>query len=273
MTIPDVEVLRSSLSPETLSGLELLQVFPEIDSTNRYLLDQPAPPPGRFHAVLADYQTEGRGRMGRSWRAPRSTSICLSIAYAFRSPPRNLPSLSLAIGVAIVGVLRELQVSTVALKWPNDIVVGEAKLAGILIEARGAASTNPATVIGLGLNVDLAGTSDKDLAPDRTGPITDLGRCVDVLPERSALVVLLIDAICHALRRFDAEGFIAFLDGWNHCDWLRGQHTIVETATGRIAGAADGVDEDGALLLLTHEGRRSVRSGSIVRSAFTGSKT
>jgi BirA family transcriptional regulator, biotin operon repressor / biotin---[acetyl-CoA-carboxylase] ligase len=273
MTIPDAEALRSSLSPETLSGLELLQVLPEIDSTNRYLLDQPAPSPGCFRVVLADYQTAGRGRMGKVWRAPRSSSICLSIAYAFRSPPHTLPSLSLAVGVAIVDALRELRVPTVALKWPNDILVGEAKLGGILIETRGAASANLLTVIGVGLNVDLAGASEKDLAPDRSGPITDLKRCLDIVPGRAAVAVLLIDAVCNALRRFEAQGFAAFLDGWNNCDWLRGQTTTVDTASGRITGAADGVDENGALLLMTRDGRRSVRSGSVVMSAFTESKT
>lgn len=272
MTTPDAEALRCSLRPETASGLELLQVFQEIDSTNRYLLDQPSPSPGGFHVVLAEYQTAGRGRMGKVWRAPPSSSICLSIAYAFLSPPRTLPSLSLAVGVAVVQVLRDMRVPEVALKWPNDIVVNEAKLGGILIETRAAASANPLTVTGLGLNVDLAGASDKDLAPDRTGPIIDLKRCVDELPASATIVVLLIDAICDALRRFDAQGFAAFLDDWNHCDWLRGRHTSVDTAAGRISGAADGVDEDGALLLMTHEGRRSVRSGSIVIPALTSPK-
>lgn len=273
MTIPDAEALRSSLRPETLSGLELLQVLPEIDSTNRYLLDQPPPAPGFFHAVLADYQTAGRGRMGKVWRAPRSSSICLSFAYAFRTPPRTLPTLSLAVGVAIVDVLRELRVPDVALKWPNDIVVGEAKLGGILIEARGAGSANLLTVIGLGLNVDLAGATEKELAPDRSGPIIDLKRCVADLPGRATVAAMLIDTICKALHRFDDQGFAAFRNGWNNCDWLRGRHTTVETPSGRIAGAADGVDEDGALLLMTRDGRRSVRSGSIVMSALTGPET
>lgn len=272
MTTPDPEALRCSLSPETLSGLELLQVFPEIDSTNRYLLDQPAPSAGRIHVVLAEYQSAGRGRMGKAWRAPPSSSICLSIAYTFRSPPRTLPSLSLAVGVAVVDVLRDLSVPNVALKWPNDILVGEAKLGGILIETRGTVNVNPLTVTGLGLNLDLTGASDQDIAPDRSGPITDLRRCVSDLPERAAIVALLVDAIFDALGRFDAQGFAAFLDAWNNCDWLRGRHTTVETASGRITGAADGIDEDGALLLMTHEGRRSVRSGSIVMPAFTGSK-
>jgi BirA family biotin operon repressor/biotin-[acetyl-CoA-carboxylase] ligase len=273
MTIPDAEALQSLLRPETLSGLELLQVLPEIDSTNRYLLDQPPPAPGFFHAVLADYQTAGRGRMGKVWRAPRSSSIFLSIAYAFRSPPKTLPSLSLAVGVAIVDALRELGGSTVELKWPNDIVVGEAKLGGILIEARGAANANVLTVIGLGLNVDLAGATEKDLAPNRSGPIIDLKHCTVDLPGRATVAALLIDAVCSALRRFDAQGFAAFRDGWNNCDWLRGRHTTVETPSGSIAGAADGVDEDGALQLVTSDGRRSVRSGSIVMSALTGPET
>jgi BirA family biotin operon repressor/biotin-[acetyl-CoA-carboxylase] ligase len=264
MTTPDAEMLRQSLQPETVSGLEWLQAFPQIDSTNRYLLDQPGPAPGCFQVVLADYQTAGRGRMGKSWRAPPASSICLSVAYTFQSRQSNLSSLCLATGVAVVRVLRELQVPDVTLKWPNDILVNDAKLGGILIETRSATGANPIAITGLGLNVDLAGASAEDIAPDRAGPITDLRRCVDSLPERATIVALLIDALCGALRRYDAQGFAAFIEDWNRSDWLRGRHTTVDTAAGRIAGAAAGVDADGALQLMTQEGRRSVRSGSIV---------
>ncbi|HSD69946.1 MAG TPA: biotin--[acetyl-CoA-carboxylase] ligase, partial [Woeseiaceae bacterium] len=267
------ETLQRLLAPETVAGLELLQVFAEIDSTNRYLIEQRAPSPGGFHVVLADYQSAGRGRMGKSWRAPPASSICLSIAYTFQSQPHNLPSLSLATGIAVVEVLRKLAVPDVALKWPNDILVGEAKLGGILIETRAAGIRNPVVVTGLGLNVDLAGADADDLAPDRKAPITDLKRCLDVLPDRATLVASLIDTLCAALRRFDALGFAAFLDQWKDCDWLLGRHTIVETAGGRVSGAADGVDEDGALQIKTGTGRLSVRSGSIVLPAHAGSTT
>lgn len=270
MTTPGPETLRRLLGPEAAAGVELLQVFAEIDSTNRYLLEQPAPSPGRFHVALADYQSAGRGRMGKRWRAPPSSSICLSIAYTFEAPPRNLPSLSLATGVAVVEVLRNLGVADVALKWPNDIQVGEAKLGGILIETRVAANGNPVAVTGLGLNVDLAGADARDLAPDRVAPITDLKHCLDAAPDQAALSVSLIDALCAALRRFDALGFAAFREQWQRCDWLLGRHTIVETASGRISGEADGVDADGALQLVTDAGLRRVHSGSVVLPAVTG---
>jgi BirA family biotin operon repressor/biotin-[acetyl-CoA-carboxylase] ligase len=264
MTTRKTDALRRSLSANTRSQIDELQLFAEIDSTNRYLLDQPVPAPGRFRVALADYQTAGRGRRGKTWRAPPSASICLSVSYAFREIPRHLPALSLAIGVAVVDVLLALGVNDAALKWPNDIFVNDAKLGGILIETRGATIAKSATVAGLGLNVDFSGQDTAAIAPDRPWPIVDLRQCVDALPSRNNLARDLVESICSALQRFDVYGLKAFMNGWNRSDWLRGRQTTVDTASGRISGMAEGIDDNGALLLMTPQGRRSVIFGSIV---------
>jgi BirA family biotin operon repressor/biotin-[acetyl-CoA-carboxylase] ligase len=270
MTTRYAEAIRQSLGSESDSRLDLFSVFAEVDSTNKYLLDQPGPMPGRMHIALAEYQTAGRGRRGKVWRAPPSSSICMSVAYTFERLPRRLPSLSLAIGVAVIEVLRGLGVKFTALKWPNDVLVGDAKLGGILVEARDVAADTPTTVTGLGLNVDLSSVDDADIAPDR--PITDLLRCMDQLPERSVFVALLIDSTLAALREFDERGFAAFVERWKRCDWLRGRQTTVETVTEHLTGAAEGVDDDGALLLMTAQGRRIVHSGSIVLPDAAGNE-
>ena len=266
MTLPDAGTVRGALAPAARSQIDELEVFAEIDSTNQYLLDQAEPPTGRFRIALADYQTAGRGRRGNRWRAPPSSSICLSIAYSFRERPENLPSLSLVTGVAAVEALQAIGASDTALKWPNDIFSGDAKLGGILVETR-CNSSRQTVVIGLGINVDLGDVRHADIAPDRPGPITDLKHCIAVLPTRAALAGQLITGIVHAVQRFDAEGFSQFTDRWNRCDWLKGRQTIVETATGRISGSAEGVDGDGALLVMTREGCRPVISGSVILPA------
>jgi BirA family biotin operon repressor/biotin-[acetyl-CoA-carboxylase] ligase len=271
MKTPEAEPLTIALRAQTRAGLEQLEVFDELDSTNRYLLEQPVPSPGHVRVALANHQTAGRGRLGRHWRTPPGTAITLSIAYTFAARPQNLPGLSLAIGVATVEVLRQLKVREVAAKWPNDILVGDAKLGGILIETRAATSVQPTVVTGLGLNVDLTGFADSAIAPERDAAITDLKRCIDELPSRFDLAVLLIDAMFEALCVFDAQGFAAFAGRWSRCDWLKGKELTVDTAAGPVTGASDGVDDTGALLLLTRHGRRSIRSGSVVLQSIARS--
>lgn len=264
MTNQRIETLRQALAAGTLSSLDELEYFVEIDSTNRFLLDQPVPTPGNFRVTLADYQTAGRGRLGRAWCSPPKASVCLSIACAFREVPRHFPALSLAIGVAVVELLHSIGVEDAALKWPNDIFVGDAKLGGILIETRAGAKASAAVVVGLGLNLDFSGYDPDTIAPDRPWPITHLRQCLVSVPAKLELEGKLIDAICHALAQFEAHGFSSFIDGWNRSDWLRGRETTVDTANGRIRGTAEGIDDDGALLLMTGQGRQRIHSGSIV---------
>jgi BirA family biotin operon repressor/biotin-[acetyl-CoA-carboxylase] ligase len=264
MTTDHAAALRGLLPVGSKLRLEELQHFPEIDSTNRFLLDQPAPRPGRYRIALAEYQTAGRGRMGKVWRAPPGSSVCLSIACAFRSVPEHFSSLGLAVGVAVVDVLLAVGARKVAVKWPNDIFAGDAKLGGILIETRGATKANAAIVVGLGLNFDFAGHDPELIAPERPWPITDLRRSVDAMPEKIVVECRLIEGICDALQRFESNGLAPFVDGWNRSDWLRGRQTTVDTGSGPVSGIAQGIAGDGALLLRTRQGQRRVSSGSVL---------
>jgi BirA family biotin operon repressor/biotin-[acetyl-CoA-carboxylase] ligase len=264
MTTDYAAALRDLLPVESGLRVEELQHFPLIDSTNRFLLDRPAPPPGRYRISLADYQSAGRGRMGKVWRAPAGSSVCLSIACAFRSVPEHFSSLGLAVGVAVVDVLLGAGTRKVAVKWPNDIFIGDAKLGGILIETRGAAKANSAIVVGLGLNFDFAGHDPDLVAPERPWPITDLRQSMDAMPEKIVLESRLIEGICDALQRFETNGLAPFVDGWNRSDWLRGRQTTVDTGSGPVSGIAQGIGNDGALLLHTQQGQRRVSSGSVV---------
>lgn len=267
MTNHKIEALRQALSADIQSRLDELEYFSEIDSTNRFLLDRPVPAPGRYRIALAEYQTAGRGRMGRAWSAPPKSSVCLSIAAAFREVPQHLPSLSLAIGVAVIEVLHAIGVNAAALKWPNDIFIGDAKLGGILIESRSSAKARAAVVIGLGMNLDFSGHDPDQIVPDRPWPIADLRQAIDSMPTKIELEGRLIDAICHALGQFESHGLAAFVDGWNRNDWLRGRQITVDAANRRVHGTAEGIDDDGALLLMTQQGRQRISSGSIVLPA------
>jgi BirA family biotin operon repressor/biotin-[acetyl-CoA-carboxylase] ligase len=101
MSLLTTDSIAALTSEESRARLEILEVFPEIESTNSYLLEQPCPPPGRYRVAIADYQTAGRGRMNRSWHSPPSSGLCMSMAFTFTNMPENFPSLSLAIGIGV----------------------------------------------------------------------------------------------------------------------------------------------------------------------------
>ncbi|MGB5255872.1 MAG: hypothetical protein WBN44_01345, partial [Woeseiaceae bacterium] len=111
----DVDAIRRHLDgAEAL--VESLEVFSEIESTNSYLMQQPAPSAGRVGVAATDNQTAGRGRYGRRWRSPPGSGLCLSLAYTFSSRPENLPAMTLAVGLGVVNALQEHGVAGVQLK-------------------------------------------------------------------------------------------------------------------------------------------------------------
>jgi len=258
-----VDQIRAPISEAPGSRLEYLEVFTEIDSTNSYLLEQEAPPPGWFRVALAEHQTAGRGRMERRWYSPPSSGLCMSMSYTFEKEPKNLPSLTLAIGVGIAEALESMGVAGAGLKWPNDLVVRNGKLGGILTEMRTGHGPAQTVVVGIGLNVDLGRAPDADHIKTRLGYVSDLAACLDELPDRSELSAIMIDTIFNTLVEFELDGFDRFADAWQRFDWLRGQRVSIESPDGRTRGTCQGIDADGALLLRTSSGSQRVLSGSI----------
>ena len=270
MSLLCADSIREPISGESRAHLDILEVFSEIESTNSYLLDQPCPPPGRYRVVLAEYQTAGRGRMGRSWCSPPSSGLCMSMAFTFKSMPENFPSLSLAIGIGIAQALERFGSCAIGLKWPNDIVARDGKLGGILSEVLPANAEGVTVVIGIGLNIDLENSGAESEITSRFGRVVDLASCCDELPSRSVISAALIECLFDTMVRFEADGFSPFFETWQKYDWLRGQQVTVETVDGLVAGVAEGVDTDGALLLNAKGERRRFTSGSVTLSGQAG---
>jgi BirA family biotin operon repressor/biotin-[acetyl-CoA-carboxylase] ligase len=211
--------------------------------------------------LLAEEQTAGRGRRGRRWHAPPGSALLLSLRWPFAGPVARLRGLSLATGVSIAGSLRALGAAQVALKWPNDLLAGQGKLGGILIETR-AAPGRVAAVIGIGLNCRRVPGLDTRL--DRQ--ITALESLLDPLPPRNAIAARLVADLARALRDFDLRGFGAFRTAWDDLHAYRGERLRVRTADGRVvAGIAEGIAGDGALVLRNRLGVHAIASGSVVR--------
>jgi BirA family biotin operon repressor/biotin-[acetyl-CoA-carboxylase] ligase len=260
----DTAGIQRPLSENTKSKLERLELFSSIASTNTHLLSQRAPASGRFCVALADHQTSGRGRHYRRWLSPRGSGLYLSLAFTFASMPKDLPALTLALGVGAADALSGLGVAGVSLKWPNDLVADDGKLGGILTEVQSGGCDSVTVVAGLGLNLHHAGRVDLGSGSGWANRAVALEDLVDEVPSRDLLAGTMIEVLFRTMARFESHGFADFAGDWQRYDWLRGREVKVEMPDKRLTGIAAGVDVDGALIVDTGAMQQRVVSGSIV---------
>ena len=225
-----------------------VEVLFEVDSTNDYLYAAPAPPPGQPQLVFAELQRAGRGRRGRSWHAPFGSGLTFSIGWTFAEMPADLSALSLAMGIQVVVGLRNIGLRQARLKWPNDIVVGQRKLGGLLMQLRSEAGGPAYVVIGLGLNLDLPQADRAAIETPGAAPACDLREALgEGLPGRNRTAASVAAAMLDGLAEFAAAGFAPFAADWLSLDALRDQPVRVVQGATVIEGIARGVAADGAL--------------------------
>jgi len=243
-------------------GVEV-RVLERCTSTNEILMkEQPVKP----RLLAAEEQTAGRGRRGRRWQSLPGRSITFSLARRVVRPLRELAALSLVAGVATARALRALGAAGVALKWPNDLVVGEAKLGGILVETRAsrdeAQGSAVLAVIGVGLNSHGAG----ELAARVRRRVAALDELIDT-PRRGEVIARIGAMLMTALDAFEAQGFDGVRREWEGLDAHAGRRLRVRLADGRVVSGVDsGLAADGALRLRTRGGVRAVASGRVLSS-------
>jgi BirA family biotin operon repressor/biotin-[acetyl-CoA-carboxylase] ligase len=233
-----------------------------VGSTNTLLLERANPPVGLSEALLAEYQTAGRGRRGRNWVAPPGGSICLSLSWMFREVPRDLGALGLVVGVCALRALSHLGVDRARLKWPNDLLVDDRKLGGILIELRAESAGPACVVIGIGLNVALGASLLEKIVTTGLAPI-DLAAAGLKESARNAVAAGLISAFVRGLLEFERDGLKPFVREWMEADALRGRPVTVTGAEDSTKGVARGIDLDGALLVETPRGLLRFISGDV----------
>lgn len=262
MTTDGTHILRR-LDESVRKDVDGIDCFDEVASTNDWLMAQPAPEPGRFRFVIADAQTAGRGLHDRRWASPKGAGLYLSMAHTFREPPQHLPPLTLALGAEVADALCELGVADVALKWPNDIIVHDAKLGGILTEARLQPGRSSTVVVGIGINVELPDAVRKQIESERTIKVADLKECLDTPPALDELAAAVIQALIEGSQRFSGDEAGQWREAWRRHDWLRGKDVYIEQLGGPVIGTADGIDDDGALLVRRGEEVVRVISGTV----------
>lgn len=237
-----------------------LEVLDEVVSTNTYLMKAAANGAPHVSCVVAHIQTGGRGRRGRTWVSHLGASLTFSLLWRFDCGAAALSGLSLAVGIALIRALRALDINTAQLKWPNDVLVDNQKLAGILIDLQGDMDGPSAAVIGVGINVDLP----KQVSERIDQPAIDIKHVSLANIDQSHLLGTVLKHLADVLRYFEQHGFIGLRDEWLSNHAYHNQLVRMLLPDGRdVEGTVIGVAEDGILLVETALGLQRFSAGEI----------
>lgn len=256
MELLDGHSIVTALSRESRQHLSRLFVEEVLPSSNEFLRHRFQQGAGHAEACLVEQQSAGRGRRGRVWTTPWGRTLMCSVGWRFESGVSALEGLSLAVGVVLAQVLERHGLKP-ALKWPNDVLLrnddGEwGKLAGILVEINGDAAGPCEVVLGMGINVDL---------PDEFRASIDQPiACVyDQAPgvSRNMLAAELLNGLLAMLADFETQGFAGWQGEWNQRHAFEGCEVDVIRGERRDVMVAEGVDQNGNLLV--HQGERQER--------------
>jgi BirA family biotin operon repressor/biotin-[acetyl-CoA-carboxylase] ligase len=248
-----------------------IEILDNAVSSNTLLLQRAKPdgvngeaPGGSVLAV--EWQSGGRGRLGRAWHAGLGNALTFSLLWRFDCGLAALSGLSLAAGVALIRALRRLGIESAALKWPNDVLGLNGKLAGILIEAQGDMLGPSAVVIGIGLNVFLP----QPILGQIDQPVTCLSDMLNTtpgrspVPERNELIAVILLELEKVLGEFSLNGFASLRVEWQSYHALQNQPVQVLLPNGsRVEGVVRGVANDGALELETMQEIKRFNVGEV----------
>jgi len=263
----DEEAILAHLPGESKASLGTLYLHQTIHSTNSWLMQRGAGGAASGSVCLAESQSGGKGRHGRRWISPFGRNIYLSLLWRFDMAPTQLAGLSLASAVGVLRALQELNCRGAGLKWPNDILWEQRKLAGLLLEVSGEAGGPSQVVIGVGLNTWLGGEGR-----DIDQPWVDLGSIPGIARySRNRLVALLIRHLLEVIRCYREEGLSGFLDEWHRHDLFMGKQVEIRSAERGYRGEHLGIDPMGGIRLRVDGEERCFYAGEVSLRAGTES--
>lgn len=228
--------------------------FDTIDSTNRWLLDEARAGAADGLVAVADHQSEGRGRRDRTWTAPPGSSLLVSVLLRPELGARRVHELTMAAALALRAAVLEVAGVRASLKWPNDLLVGEKKLAGLLSESElGADGSVAAIVIGIGCNVQWTGFPP-EIAATATACNLEAGHDVAV----AAVLMAFLD---HLARRLDDLGSVPA--DYRCALATLGRDVRVDLGAREVRGVATAVDDSGRLVVTTDTGQEAIAVGDV----------
>ncbi|HXI02023.1 MAG TPA: biotin--[acetyl-CoA-carboxylase] ligase, partial [Candidatus Saccharimonadales bacterium] len=252
----DKVALRKSLG-ERLIGHRLLY-FLSLPSTNRHVreLAEDGWPEGTV--VMAEEQTAGRGRTGRTWHSPPGVGLYFSFLLKPQMPIEKIPLLTLMTAVGVARGLRDCGYAA-EIKWPNDLLLGGRKAAGILAETRLRPSSPPEVVVGVGVNVN---QGEAHFPPDLRARAGSLKLATGRAADRTAVLSSILQELNAEYETFRATGEGALIDAvLGLCPMARGATVTVTLGRETISGQTSGLGPTGALRVATPSGVREVHAG------------
>ena len=248
--------ITTALSFSVQSMLKELDLKLIVDSTNIIAMNRASQGNAKGYICLAECQYAGRGRRSRYWHSPLSQNLYLSIVWEFTQGVSALEGLSLAVAVGIARVLKDAGLNAVALKWPNDILVQQRKLGGVLLEMQGDPSGHCQVVVGIGLNVNMSKTVEIDQ------PWTCVQEYLNGV-SRNQLTADLLNELIPMLDQFPTTGFSNYQRQWSELDAYINRDIQLQTGVNTIVGRVLGVTNKGALRLLADGQEKHFYGGEI----------
>ena len=220
-----------------------------VDSTNRYAVEAARAGALEGLVVVAEEQSDGRGRLGRTWVAPRGEAMLVSILFRPTLGVRDLHLIPTIVALAALDAIESTSGSSVALKWPNDLVAGDRKLGGVLAEAVEGAAGSRALVVGAGVNLSVSESFARlvaDSADPEAAPVTGVAELAEHTVDRDALLASLLDGVEVRYGALEKSADRTMAEYRERCVTI-GREVRAITATGEQRGRAVGIGEDGSL--------------------------
>jgi BirA family biotin operon repressor/biotin-[acetyl-CoA-carboxylase] ligase len=257
----------AELAPHLRGAWRRIHWLPSVDSTQRVARDLARDGAPEGTVAIAEQQTAGRGRLGRRWHSPRGVNLYCSIVLRPRRPPAAVPPLALVVGVGVAAAVAEEAGRRPAIKWPNDVLLGGRKIAGILVEMDSEVDRVHHVIAGIGVNLNTPATAFPRELRDKASSLLVL---TGVRVDRAAFTGRLLAAVEARYGRYLDGGFASVAAEWESYSCLTGKRVRVASPEGEIAGRVLGVDADGALRLAAARGRViCVRAGEVtVRGGY-----
>jgi len=229
-----------------------LYYYPEMPSTNDVALElaRVGEPDGTV--VYTDSQTSGRGRGANTWISPPGRDLAMSLILRPQGPVRSILPMTLAIAIAVSVVLTKMLDMDVGVKWPNDVVSGGRKLAGILAEGASRGGESTFVVVGIGINVN---SMAEDFPAEIRDTVTSCSEMTSQEFGRAGLMADVLGTIESYYLRFRVDGFGPLIATYEDRHVLAGQSISIRDDDGEYGGVVLGVQEDGALMIRSDTGQ------------------
>lgn len=210
-------------------------------------------------AVIAEMQTAGRGRRGKAWISPFGANIYLSVYCPLDEGLGSALGLSVAAGIGLAQSLQKAGIEGVSVKWPNDVYIKGAKVAGILVELEGQATSAGHALVGIGLNLRMPERLRRNIDQDYTDIQSHLAEPL----VRQEWAALLLNSTRDVLNNFSQHGLSGMVETWRTLDHFYGKPVRLLLGQHEQTGVAQGIDEHGALLVKQDSGLKRYFGGEV----------